>query len=46
LFCFGYGYMGTMSLLQTAGGRRLTSVWRRSGAVARPWSQPLELSQT
>src|SRR5207253_9941448 len=31
LFCFGYGYMGTMSLLQTAGGRRLTSVWRRSG---------------
>jgi len=28
LFCFGYGYMGTMSLLQTAGGRRLTSAWR------------------
>ncbi len=26
LFCFGYGYMGTMSLLQTAGGRRLASV--------------------
>ena len=22
LFCFGYGYMGTMSLLQTIGGRR------------------------
>jgi cellulose synthase/poly-beta-1,6-N-acetylglucosamine synthase-like glycosyltransferase len=22
LFCFGYGYMGLMSLLQTAGGRR------------------------
>jgi hypothetical protein len=22
LFCFGYGYMGTMSLLQTVGGRR------------------------
>src|SRR5438128_6234491 len=22
LFCFGYGYMGTMSLLQTLGGRR------------------------
>jgi cellulose synthase/poly-beta-1,6-N-acetylglucosamine synthase-like glycosyltransferase len=28
LFCFGYGYMGTMSLLQTAGARRLTSFWR------------------
>ena len=28
LFCFGYGYMGTMSLLQTAGGQRLTSFWR------------------
>jgi cellulose synthase/poly-beta-1,6-N-acetylglucosamine synthase-like glycosyltransferase len=36
LFCFGYGYMGTMSLLQTAGGRRLSSAWRRGGAVARP----------
>ena len=22
LFCFGYGYMGTMSLLQAVGGRR------------------------
>jgi cellulose synthase/poly-beta-1,6-N-acetylglucosamine synthase-like glycosyltransferase len=30
LFCFGYGYMGMMSLLQTAGGKRLTSVWRRT----------------
>src|SRR5882757_2372630 len=28
LFCFGYGYMGTMSLLQTTGARRLTSLWR------------------
>jgi cellulose synthase/poly-beta-1,6-N-acetylglucosamine synthase-like glycosyltransferase len=28
LFCFGYGYMGTMSLWQTAGARRLTSFWR------------------
>src|SRR5258706_187800 len=28
LFCFGYGYMGTMSLLQTTGARRLTSFWR------------------
>jgi cellulose synthase/poly-beta-1,6-N-acetylglucosamine synthase-like glycosyltransferase len=36
LFCFGYGYMGTMSLWQTAGGRRLKSTWRRGGAVARP----------
>src|SRR5882724_9693617 len=36
LFCFGYGYMGTMSLLQTAGGKRVTSRWRRSGAVAQP----------
>jgi cellulose synthase/poly-beta-1,6-N-acetylglucosamine synthase-like glycosyltransferase len=36
LFCFGYGYMGMMSLLQTAGAKRLTSVWRRSGAVAQP----------
>src|SRR5438477_377757 len=26
LFCFGYGYMGTMSLLQTASGRRLAAV--------------------
>ncbi len=23
LFCFGYGYMGVMSLLQTSGLRRL-----------------------
>ena len=36
LFCFGFGYMGTMSLLQTAGGQRLSSAWRRGGAVARP----------
>ena len=36
LFCFGYGYMGTMSLLQTAGGRRLSSTRRRGRAVARP----------
>ncbi|MEK6334250.1 MAG: glycosyltransferase [Acidobacteriota bacterium] len=28
LFLFGYGYMGMMSLLQTAGGRRLSSVLR------------------
>jgi hypothetical protein len=30
LFCFGYGYMGTLSLLQTAGAKRLASVWRRN----------------
>jgi cellulose synthase/poly-beta-1,6-N-acetylglucosamine synthase-like glycosyltransferase len=28
LFFFGYGYMGLMSLLQTASGRRLQSLWR------------------
>jgi cellulose synthase/poly-beta-1,6-N-acetylglucosamine synthase-like glycosyltransferase len=28
LFLFGYGYMGTMSLLQTASGQRLQSLWR------------------
>jgi hypothetical protein len=28
LFLFGYGYMGVMSLLQTAGGRRLASALR------------------
>ena len=36
LFFFGYGYTGTMSLLQTAGAKRLISVWRGSGAVAGP----------
>jgi len=36
LFCFGYGYMGIMSLWQTAGGKRLNAVWRRNSAVARP----------
>ena len=36
LFFVGYGYMGMLSLLQTAGGKRLTEVWRRSGAVAQP----------
>jgi len=28
LFFFGYGYIGLMSILQTAGGRRLPSWWR------------------
>ncbi len=36
LFCFGYGYMGLLSLLQTTGGKRVSSLWRRSGAVAQP----------
>jgi cellulose synthase/poly-beta-1,6-N-acetylglucosamine synthase-like glycosyltransferase len=36
LFCFGYGYMGILSLLQTAGGKRLDAVWRRKRAVAQP----------
>ncbi|HEX7721115.1 MAG TPA: hypothetical protein VF397_03090, partial [Pyrinomonadaceae bacterium] len=37
LFCFGYGYMGILSLLQTAGGKRLDSFWRKSSsAAARP----------
>jgi cellulose synthase/poly-beta-1,6-N-acetylglucosamine synthase-like glycosyltransferase len=36
LFCFGYGYMGILSLLQTAGAKRLDAVWRRKSAVARP----------
>jgi len=28
LFFFGFGYMGVMSLLQTASGRRLAALWR------------------
>ena len=28
LFFFGFGYMGVMSLLQTASGKRLTALWR------------------
>ena len=28
LFFFGFGYMGVMSLLQTASGKRLTTLWR------------------
>jgi hypothetical protein len=28
LFFFGFGYMGVMSLLQTASGRRLSTFWR------------------
>jgi hypothetical protein len=37
LFCFGYGYMGILSLWQTAGGKRGDSFWRKSSsAAARP----------
>src|SRR3989441_3170196 len=36
LFCFGYGYMGTMSLLQTASGKYLSTFWRRRVAETRP----------
>ena len=28
LFFFGFGYMGVMSVLQTASGKRLTAFWR------------------
>jgi hypothetical protein len=28
LFFFGFGYMGVMSMLQTASGKRLTAFWR------------------
>jgi hypothetical protein len=28
LFFFGFGYMGVMSLLQTASGKRLSTLWR------------------
>ena len=28
LFFFGFGYMGVMSLLQTASGKRLSALWR------------------
>jgi len=28
LFIFGFGYMGVMSLLQTASGKRLAALWR------------------
>ncbi len=28
LFFFGFGYMGVMSILQTASGKRLTALWR------------------
>ncbi len=30
LFFFGFGYMGVMSVLQTASGKRLTALWRPS----------------
>jgi cellulose synthase/poly-beta-1,6-N-acetylglucosamine synthase-like glycosyltransferase len=33
LFCFGYGYMGTLSLLQTTSAKRLLSFWRPATKV-------------
>lgn len=33
LFCFGYGYMGTLSLLQTTSARRLLEFWRPAAKV-------------
>jgi cellulose synthase/poly-beta-1,6-N-acetylglucosamine synthase-like glycosyltransferase len=35
LFCFGFGYMGMMSLLQTASGKRFLSFWRPVAATRR-----------
>jgi cellulose synthase/poly-beta-1,6-N-acetylglucosamine synthase-like glycosyltransferase len=35
LFCFGYGYMGVMSVLQTSGARRWLEAMRRPVAVGR-----------
>jgi len=34
LFFFGFGYMGTMSLLQSLGGRRLASLWRPAAGTS------------
>jgi cellulose synthase/poly-beta-1,6-N-acetylglucosamine synthase-like glycosyltransferase len=34
LFCFGYGYMGTLSLLQTTSAKRLLSFWRPAAKVS------------
>ena len=35
LFLVGYGYIGAMSLLQTASGRRLQALWRPLAAAGR-----------
>ncbi len=35
LFCFGYGYMGLMSILQAGGARRLQNLWRPIAAIRR-----------
>src|SRR5436190_15537853 len=34
LFCFGYGYMGTMSLLQSGSGKRLTTALETPAKVS------------
>ena len=36
LFFFGFGYMGVMSLLQTASGKRLSALWRPLKPQIRP----------
>ncbi len=36
LFFFGFGYMGTMSILQTTNGKRLLSLWRPVPVDRRP----------
>lgn len=36
LFFFGFGYMGTMSILQTTSGKRLLSLWRPVPVDRRP----------
>ena len=36
LFFFGFGYMGVMSLVQTASGKRFLSFWRPAPADRRP----------
>ncbi len=35
LFCFGYGYMGLMSILQAAGAKRLQALWRPFAVLRR-----------
>ena len=35
LFCFGYGYMGLMSILQAAGAKRLQALWRPLAVLRR-----------
>jgi hypothetical protein len=34
LFCFGFGYMGIMSVVQSAGGGRLASLWKPAAGTS------------